>query len=64
MTEYKLILELARHGARAPSEMYDFTTPEQANFPAVMELTQLGVDQHYALGEYVRGKYYADDAQI
>ena len=64
MTEYKLILELARHGARAPSEMYDFTTTEQANFPAVMELTQLGVDQHYALGEYVRGKYFADDTQL
>jgi len=24
----------------------------------------LGVDQHYALGEYVRGKYFANDAQI
>ena len=64
MTEYKLILELARHGARAPSVMYDFTTPEQANFPAPMELTQLGVDQHYALGEYIRGKYFADDPQL
>ena len=64
MTEYKLILELARHGARAPSEMYDFTTPEQDNFPAVMELTPLGVSQHYTLGEYVRGKYFADDPQL
>ena len=59
-TEYKLILELARHGARAPSEMYDFTTADQENFPKVMELTQLGVDQHVAIGKHVKSTYFAD----
>ena len=38
-TEYKLILELARHGARAPSVMYNFTKWHQKNFDAPMELT-------------------------
>ena len=39
MTEYKLIVEFARHGARAPSVLYDFTAPDQANFSAPMALT-------------------------
>ena len=39
MTEYKFILELARHGARAPSVLFDFTAEGQANFPEAMALT-------------------------
>ena len=37
--EYKFILEVARHGARAPSVLYDYTAPGQDNFAAPMELS-------------------------
>ena len=62
MADYKLILEFARHGARAPSVMYNFTAWGQNNFPEAMELTELGADQHYSLGEYVRKTYFSDEA--
>ncbi len=42
--EYKFILEVARHGARAPTILYDLTAPGQPNFPEPMELTQLGAN--------------------
>ena len=37
--EFKFILEVARHGARAPSVLYDYTAEGQANFPEPMELS-------------------------
>ena len=62
MADYKLILEFARHGARAPSVMYNFTAWGQKNFPDAMELTELGASQHYSLGEYVRQTYFNNEA--
>ena len=59
-----MILEFARHGARAPSVMYDFTAWRQPNFPEPMELTELGADMHYSLGQYVRERYFKDEDDI
>jgi len=42
--EYKFILEVARHGARAPSVLYDLTADGVSNFPEPMELTELGAN--------------------
>ena len=64
MVEYKFILEVARHGARAPSILYDLTAPGVANFEEPMELTQLGAKMHYASGKYVREKYFADQPGV
>ena len=62
--EYKFILEVARHGARAPSVLYDYTTPDQANFAAPMELSDLGARQHYMTGQYVRDEYFAGGRKL
>ena len=50
MVEYKFILEVARHGARAPTVLYDLVAEGQANFPEPMELTKLGANQHFKTG--------------
>ena len=42
--EYKFILEVARHGARAPTVIYDLTAPGVDNFPDALELTELGAN--------------------
>lgn len=60
MVDYKFILEVARHGARAPSVLYDILAPDQAQFTEAMELTELGADQHYRTGGFVQAKYFAE----
>jgi len=43
MVEYKFILEIARHGARAPSDMFEYAKDPALNFPrGEMEMTELG----------------------
>ena len=59
MVDYKFILEVARHGARSPSILYDLTAPGQANFAEPMKLTSLGAHQHYTLGDFARERYFA-----
>jgi len=56
--DYKLIIEVVRHGARAPSIIYDLALDPEDNFQIPMELTQLGADQHYKLGQHVKEKYF------
>lgn len=58
MVDYKFVLEVARHGARAPTVLYDLTAPETTQFPEPMELTEQGAQQHYDTGVYVLGKYF------
>ena len=60
MVEFKFILEVARHGARAPSVLYDITAPGVPQFEEPMELTEFGALQHYSLGNYVRETYFDD----
>ena len=60
MVDYKFILEVARHGARAPSVLYDYTAPGQDNFPAPMELSDRGANQHYETGRYVQETYFPE----
>ena len=42
MVDYKFVLEVARHGARSPSVLFDITAPDQAQFSEPMQLTSLG----------------------
>jgi hypothetical protein len=60
--EYTLVLEVARHGARAPSVIYDLALDSAENFQEPLELTQLGADQHYDNGEFVRERYFEGKA--
>ena len=42
--DYKFVLEVARHGARAPSIIYDLAEDPSKNFQVPMELTELGAN--------------------
>ena len=62
--DYKFVLEVARHGARAPTVIYDLAEDPSKNFKVPMELTELGADQHYRLGrDIVKPKYFSGDNQ-
>ena len=50
MSEFKFVLEFARHGAEASRVLYDFTAEGQENFPEKNQLTVLGAYQHFGLG--------------
>ena len=55
------MLEVARHGARAPSVIYDLAEDPSKNFQVPMELTELGANQHYKLGrDYVAQEYFSN----
>ena len=42
--DYKFVLEVARHGARAPSIIYDLAEDPAQNFQTPLELTLLGAE--------------------
>ena len=62
MATYKAIIEVARHGARAPSIVYDLAADGTSGFDTPMEMTQLGAEQHQKLGQYVKERYF--DSQM
>ena len=40
--DYKFVLEVARHGARAPSDLFHLAADPAKDFKVAMELTELG----------------------
>ena len=40
--DYRFVLEVARHGARAPSDLFDLAADPSKDFKVAMELTELG----------------------
>ena len=59
--DYKFVLEVARHGARAPSIIYDLAEDPAQNFQTPLELTSLGAEQHYSLGsDFVRKRFFSE----
>lgn len=54
----KLLVEISRHGARSTvNTIYPFTVDPAENFKKSGQLTELGAQQHYRMGQYVRSKY-------
>lgn len=50
------IAEVTRHGARAPSKLYPFNA-EFWKEPQLKQLTEIGLRQHFELGNSLREKY-------
>ena len=42
--QFRLVLEIARHGARAPSVVYPIAADGTTGFAEPMELTQMGAE--------------------
>ncbi len=60
--DYQFILEVGRHGARAPTFIYDLAVDPSQNFQVPLELSQLGAEMHYSLGkDYVREKFFSEE---
>ena len=55
--EIVYVTEIARHGARAPGAIYNFTVDPQDNFKEKNQLTKEGMRQHQMIGEDIRKKY-------
>jgi len=49
--------EVSRHGARAPRGIYNYTVDPNENFKVSMELSNVGMRQHYLIGTQVRKTY-------
>lgn len=56
-SELRFVSEVSRHGARASSTIYNYTVNPEDNFKAPMELTEMGMRQHYLIGTQVRKTY-------
>ena len=52
-----LVINLARHGARAPNRIFPFAKKEADNFKRPGELTPLGMRQHYLIGREFNKRY-------
>lgn len=52
--ELKLLVEVTRHGQRAPEHIFDFTVDPDDNFAAPHILTEKGAANHYATGQTLR----------
>jgi hypothetical protein len=53
----KLLVEISRHGARAPKKIYNFTADPADNFVTPYNLTETGAQMHYSMGQWVRSTY-------
>ena len=58
--ELQLVIEISRHGARAPGKIFPFAKNPEHNYHRPSQLTYLGKKQHYDLGMYLRKKYIED----
>jgi len=54
----KLLVEVSRHGARAPKHIYDLAFNKEKNFKTPMSLTEIGADMHYRMGRDFVSKNY------
>ena len=56
LNDYKLqlVLEVTRHGQRAPGEIYDLAANPEENFSVPMNLTMTGAESHHATGSTLR----------
>ena len=52
-----LLLEVSRHGAREPLQLFNLTKNPNANFNGSGNLTPLGKKEHFELGAFIRQKY-------
>ena len=57
--KFRYILEVSRHGAREPDELFNFTKNPNLNFNSTNNLTPVGRNQHYKLGEEIKKRYGA-----
>jgi hypothetical protein len=55
--KFRYILEVSRHGAREPDELFNFTKNPNLNFNSTNNLTPVGRNQHYKLGEAIKKRY-------
>ena len=49
--------EVVRHGARAPSTIFDWAKNPEDNWHAKMQLSDMGMRQHYLIGQEIRDRY-------
>ena len=56
----EFVLEISRHGIRTPQALYNFTVDPKDNFKITYELTEMGMRQHYLIGNQVRKRYVND----
>ena len=52
--ELKLMLEVTRHGQRAPDKIFDLAANPEDNFKKPMNLTHTGAKNHYSTGRTIR----------
>lgn len=52
--ELKLVLEVTRHGQRAPEKIYDLAADPEQNFKSPHNLTDAGARNQYATGNTIR----------
>ena len=52
-----MVLEVSRHGAREPSNIFNFTVDPNQNFNSTGNIMPLGRKQHFDLGELIKQKY-------
>ena len=55
--KFRFVLEVSRHGAREPDELFNFTKNPNLNFNTTNNLTPVGRNQHYKLGEAIKKRY-------
>lgn len=58
------VTEFARHGARSPGEIYNFTVNPEDNFKEKNQLSPEGRKQHQAIGQDIRRKYQVPDTLL
>lgn len=57
LSKLEFVSEVCRHGARAPGVIYDFAKNPKDNFKVPMQLSDIGVQQHFKIGQDFRTKY-------
>lgn len=58
------VAEVARHGARGPEVVFNFTKRPEDNFKRAFELDAKGERQHYLIGAEIRRRYIENEPLI